>query len=63
MAVNLILDCPKKTQLFTEKELELLKYFIIYNNKNEKASVRHTHLGFVKKVCQLYLSLQIICVI
>lgn len=51
MAVKLILDCQKKTQPFTDKELELMKYFIIYNNKNEKASIKHTNLSFIKKVC------------
>lgn len=56
MAVNLILDCQKKTQLFTEKELELMKYFIMYNDKNEKASVRYKHLGFVKKVSNFKIS-------
>lgn len=51
IAVDLILDCQKKTQPFTEKELELMKYFIIYNMKNEKASVKQNNLSFVKKVC------------
>ncbi|KAE9528149.1 hypothetical protein AGLY_012571 [Aphis glycines] len=49
IAVNLILECQKKTQPFTDKELELMKYFIIYNIKTEKASVRQTNLSFVKK--------------
>lgn len=51
MAVKLILDCHKKTQLLTDKDLELMKYFIMYNNKNEKASIKQTNLSFIKKVC------------
>lgn len=54
IAVNLILDCPKKTQPFTEKELELMKYFIMYNTKNEKPSVKQTSLSFITKVCNGY---------
>lgn len=45
-----MLDCQKKTQIFTEQELELVKYFITYNFKHEKASIKQTNLSFVKKV-------------
>jgi hypothetical protein len=51
MAVNLILDCQKKTQPFIKMELELMKYFITYNMKNEKPSIKETNLSLVKKVC------------
>ncbi|VVC29565.1 Armadillo-type fold,Domain of unknown function DUF2428, death-receptor-like,Armadillo-like helical [Cinara cedri] len=48
-AVHLILDCHKKTQPFTENELELIKYFITYNIKHEKPSIKQTNLSFIKK--------------
>lgn len=51
MALHLILDCQKKTQPLTDKELELMKYFITYNMKNEKPSIKQKNLSFVKKVC------------
>lgn len=51
IAVNLILDSQKKTQPFNEEELELMKYFIIYNIKNEKTSVKQNNLSSIKKVC------------
>lgn len=50
MALHLILDSQKKTQPFSDRELELMKYFIIYNIKTEKASVKQQNLSFVKKV-------------
>lgn len=51
MALHLILDSQKKTQPFTDKELELMKYFITYNIKTEKPSAKQKNLSFVKKVC------------
>lgn len=51
MALHIILDCQKKTQLLTDKEIELMKYFITYNIKNEKASIKQQNLSLIKKVC------------
>ncbi|XP_050527383.1 thyroid adenoma-associated protein homolog isoform X2 [Daktulosphaira vitifoliae] len=50
IAVNLILDSHKTTKSFLKEELELMKYFIIYNVKTEEASIRQINLSLVKKL-------------
>ncbi|XP_050441276.1 thyroid adenoma-associated protein homolog isoform X2 [Adelges cooleyi] len=50
IAVNLILDSHKSTQIFMKDELELMKYFITYNVKTEVSSTRQIHLSLVKKL-------------